>query len=84
MFPLGDNNRALPEQRMERVHDLNLTPQNPGIMRSLPMKSEEPRVCGPPAVPTPAMIVSSASVVWLPSCGEFGLRLSTFSVSLRV
>jgi len=37
VFLLGDNNRALTEQRVERVHDLNFTPQIPGIMRSLPM-----------------------------------------------
>lgn len=33
VFLLGYNDHALTEQRVERVHDLNLTPQIPGIMR---------------------------------------------------
>jgi hypothetical protein len=31
---IGDDDRRLPEQRVERIYDLHLVPQTPGIMRS--------------------------------------------------
>ena len=38
MLLLGYDNRALTEQRVETVRNLNFTSQIPGIMRYLPMK----------------------------------------------